>query len=57
MCLSTHHGKVHSLYSKQVEADLCAACQASTLCVRAGGRGGGGGEGGGGLKRLCVLVD
>ena len=40
-------GKVHSLYSEQVETDLCAACHAFTLHVRAWVK----------LKRLCVLVD
>ena len=46
-----HHGKVHSLYSEQVEADLCAAWHASTLHVHA--LGGGGGGGGGTGKALC----
>ena len=36
--------KVHSLYSEQVETDLCAACHTSLACVVE-------------AKRLCDLGD
>ena len=47
--LSGATGKVRSLYSEQIETDLCAACHAFILHVRARAcvcRGGGGGGGG-----------